>query len=87
MELFPLYGNVLVALAIVGGLATAVWFVMELYWVRSREQEEELPEITLPGHVHEVLSGIPGALWAFYAMMAIALILYVLLVVLGGATY
>jgi hypothetical protein len=55
--------------------------------VHSRKVEEELPEIELPAHLHEVFTGVPAALIIFYAFIAASLVVYVLYIWLGGITY
>jgi hypothetical protein len=73
--------------AIVLGLSIAGWWIMSLNWIRSREDEEELPEVSLPAHLHEVISGIPPALKVFYVFIAASLVFYLLFAWLGGVTY
>jgi hypothetical protein len=87
MELFPLYVNIIAVVAIVTGVALAAWWVVSLYSVRSRQEEADLQEIDLPGHIHETLSGVPSALIAFYVMIGVVMILYVLYILFGGITY
>lgn len=87
MELNPLLTNIIAVLAMITGLAIGAWFIIALYAVHSRRQEEELPEVSLPGHLHEVISGAPAALVIFYTFTVVVMILYVIYIWLGGLSY
>jgi hypothetical protein len=87
MELNPLLANIIAAVAIITGIALATWWVISLYLVHSRSQEEELPEIDLPGDLHETVTGFPTAVKIFIVLIAVSLILYVVYAWLGGITY
>lgn len=87
MELNPLYVNIIAVIAILTGLAVGIWWVIGLYFVHTRAQEDELPEVELPGMLHEVISGLPAAAVIFYIFTAITMIVYVLYIWLGGVTY
>ena len=88
MELVaPLFVNMIAIIAILGGIAIGGWYVMGLYSVHTRKEEKELPEVELPSHLHEVISGIPPVLMFFYAFIVISLIVYVLYIWLGGFNY
>ncbi len=88
MELVsPLLTNLLALTAIVGGLAFGIWFIIGLYWLHSREKEEELPEADLPGHLHEVFTGSPPVITIFIIFIGLSLIAYVLYIWLGGISY
>lgn len=87
MELFSLFVNLIAISAIIAGLAIGAWWVIGLYFVHSRKEEKELPEIELPAKLHEVFTGIPSVLILFYAFIALSLILYVLYIWLGGLVY
>jgi phage shock protein PspC (stress-responsive transcriptional regulator) len=79
--------NVMAAVSIVAGLAIGAWVVMALDWVHDREEERELPEKELPGHLHEVLAGVPPALTIFFAFIAIGIVAYIIYIAVGGITY
>lgn len=88
MELVArLFVNIMAVIAIAVGIAIGGWWVMGLYAVHSRKEEKELPEVELPSHLHEVISGIPPVMIFFYAFIAISLIVYVLYIWLGGFNY
>ena len=87
MELIPLFVNVLALVAMAFGLAIAAWFVVGLFWVHSRREEQELPEVELPGNVHEVFAAVPPVLVAFFLFIALSAVAYVLYIWLGGITY
>lgn len=88
MELVsPSFMTGIVIAAMVGGFAIGIWWIISLYGVHSRKSEKELPEVELPGHIHEVMSGIPVAVAIFYAFILVSLIVYVLYIWLGGLTY
>jgi hypothetical protein len=88
MELVsPALVNWLAVAAMVVGTAVAAWFALGLYGVRNRKEETELAEAELPGHSHEVMSGIPPVLVAFFIVMGASLLFYILFVWLGGITY
>jgi hypothetical protein len=69
------------------GLALAGWWAVSLHGVRSRKQEKELPDVELPGHLHEVVSGVSPALVIFYVFMFVFVVGYVLFIWLGGIGY
>ena len=87
MELNPLTSNLLAVAAMAAGLLLAGWWVIGLYAVHSRKQEKELPEVDLPGHLHEVIAGVPPVLIVFFTFIGISLIGYVLYIWLGGISY
>ena len=87
MELNPLLPNIIASAAIILGIALATWWVIGLYWVHTRRQEEELPEVDLPGDLHEVIPGVPVVMTIFYVFIALSLVLYVIYIWLGGMTY
>ena len=87
MELNPIYANIIAATAIISGLILVGWWVAALYWVRSRKEEKELPEVDLPAHLHEVSVGVPPALVMFYLFIALSLVGYVVYIWLSGVTY
>lgn len=87
MELSTTLMNLILTLAILLGLAIGGWYVIGLYWVHSRKEEKELPEVELPGHIHEVFTGVPPVLGIFYAFIAIFGVAYVVYIWLGGLSY
>lgn len=88
MELLsPYLVNLIAYIAIITGLVLGAWWIIAVYGVHGRKEESELPELNLPGHLHEVLSGIPPALVIFFAFVGISMIIYLLLVWLTGVTY
>jgi hypothetical protein len=87
MELNPLYPNIIAVVAMVAGLAVGAWWVISLYWLHSRKDEKELPEIELPGHIHEVFGSVPPAIVIFIVFIGISLISYVLYIWLAGVRY
>ena len=87
MELNPLLVNVLAYVAMAAGLALAGWWAVSLHGVRSRTQQEELPEAELPGHLHEVDLGVAPGLVIFYVFMFVFIVGYVLFIWLGGIGY
>lgn len=87
MELFTTLVNLIAWAAIAVGLLIGAWYVIGLYWVHGRREEGELPEISLPGHIHEVFTGIPAALVIFYIFIAISSISYVAYIWLRGISY
>lgn len=87
LELYPLFVNWIAIAAIISGLALAGWWVVGLYGVHTRKEEKEFPEVELPAHLHEVVSGIPPFLIVFYALTGVILIAYVLYIWLGGLNY
>lgn len=87
MELYSMFVNLIAIAAIVGGLVLGGWWVIALYFVHSRKEEKELPEIELPERIHEVFTGIPPALILFYAFIGLSMILYVLYIWLGRVLY
>ncbi|MBI2842322.1 MAG: hypothetical protein HYX78_02875 [Armatimonadetes bacterium] len=87
MELNPLLANIMAVVAIISGIIIAAWWVIGLYWVHSRKTEEELPEIDMPSHLHEVLTGTPPFLIIFYIFIGISLVAYVLYIWIGGLNY
>jgi len=88
MELVsPLLINLLAVVAILSGLALAAWWVVGLYWMHSRRQEEDLPKVELPDRLHEVFAGTPPVLVIFYIFTAISMGVYVLYIWLGGISY
>lgn len=74
-------------LATLAGIAVAVWWLIAVFRVHSREKENELKHIDVPDGISEVMTGIPLALWIFYAFIAIGMLGYVLGIWLSGATY
>lgn len=87
MELNPLLANLMAVVAAIAGAALAVWWVVGLYWYRSRAEEKEMPEIELPGNLHEVFVGVPAVVIVFLVFTAISLVAYVLYIWLGGISY
>jgi hypothetical protein len=87
MELNPLYPNIIAIAAMVAGLLVGGWWVVSLYWLHSRREEKELPEIELPGHIHEVFFGVPPAMIIFLVFIGVSLISYVLYIWLAGVRY
>jgi len=87
VELNHFFVNMIAVVAILVGLGLAGWWIIGLYGIHSRREEHELPEVDLPGHMHEVVSGVPPVLWLFYALMFATLVLYVLYIWLGGVSY
>jgi hypothetical protein len=83
----PLLMNILAITAMVSGLLIAAWYIVGLYWVFDRKVEEELPEVELPGHIHEVFTGTPPVLILFYVFMVIAMALYVTYIWAGGISF
>ncbi len=87
MELNPLFVNVIAVVAIVTGIAIALWWIIGLYFMHTRREEDELAEIDLPGDLHEVIPGVPAVMTTFYIFIALSLVLYVIYIWLGGITY
>lgn len=87
MDFFPLLANLLAVAAILGGLALGAWWIIGLYWVHSRKQEEELPEVELPERLREIFTGIPAVLVIFYIFIGVSMLGYVVYVWLGGIRY
>lgn len=87
MELNPLLVNIMAAVAIVFGLGLTAWWIVGLYWIHSRKEEKELPEVELPAHIHEVFTGVPPVLIIFYIITAVSLIGYVFYIWIGGLSY
>ncbi|MDO8588178.1 MAG: hypothetical protein Q7T82_14215 [Armatimonadota bacterium] len=87
MELNPIYVNIVATIAIAAGLILAGWWIAGLYWVHSRKEEKELPEVELPANLHEVFTGVPPVLVMFYLFITISAIAYVLYIWLSGVTY
>jgi hypothetical protein len=87
MELNPLYMNVIAITATVAGLLTGGWWVVSLYWLHSRKEEKELPEVELPGQVHEAFSRVPPAMIIFLVFIGVSLVAYVLYIWLAGVRY
>lgn len=88
MELVsPGFVNFIAVVAILTGIALGAWWVMGLYAVHRRTEEKELPEVELPGHIHEVISGIPPVLIAFYVFTALSLIVYVIYIWVARISY
>ena len=88
MELVsPIFVNTIAVLAMIGGVALAAWLIIAFYAVHSRKAEHELPEVELPGHIHEVAAGVPLAIILLIIFMAISMVSYVLYIWLGGITY
>ena len=87
MELNPLFANVLAWIVMIAALALIGWWVIGLYWVRHRGQENEPPEADLPGHQHETFAAVPAVLVIFYAFMFLSCVGYVVFVWLGGIRY
>ena len=79
--------NVIALIAIISGLLLAGWWVIGFYSVRSRKQEEELPEVELPGHLHEVFTGVPPVLIILFVFTGITMVAYVLSVWVFGVSY
>lgn len=87
MELYPLLTNIIAVVAMITGLAIGTWYIIGLYIVHTRKQEHELPEVDLPGDLHETISGIPPVLIIFYIFVGITMLMYVLYIWLGGISY
>jgi hypothetical protein len=87
VELYPLPFNLLAIAAIVSGIVIATWWIIGLYGVHTRKQEDELPEIELPAHLHEVISGIPPVLIIFYLFIGLSLVLYVIYIWVWRISY
>ena len=88
MELVsPWLTNAIAVIAIVTGLVGTAWWIIGLYGMHNRKEEKELPEIELPAHLHEVMSGVPLALVLFYIFTGITLIAYVVSVWIAGVSY
>ncbi|HEX3000559.1 MAG TPA: hypothetical protein VHR86_10040 [Armatimonadota bacterium] len=83
----PIYLNILVALAIITGLALGAWWIISLYSMHSRAAESRLKHVNLPADLEETIAGIPPALILFYLFTGIVMIAYVLYAWLGGVTY
>lgn len=88
MELLnPKFANLIAIAAIVLGLILAGWWVTALYGMRTRDEEDKLPQTAFPADIHEGSAGVPPALRAFYIFIALSLIGYVLYIWLGGISY
>lgn len=88
MELVsPLLVNLMAVVAIISGLSIAVYLIIGLYWMHTRDAENRLPRVDLPADLHEVLTGIPLVLTIFYIFTALSLVGYVLYIWKGGITY
>jgi len=87
MELSPVLVNTIAIIAMAAGLAAAAWWLIGLYWLHSRREEKELPEVELPSNLHEVFTGIPPVLIIFYSFIALSLLVYVAYISIGGITY
>ena len=88
MELVvPELVNIIAIIAMIAGLLFAGWWFVGLYGMRTRKSEQELPEVDLPAHLHEALTGVPPFLIIFYAFVAVCLVAYVLSVWAFGVTY
>lgn len=83
----PLLMNLLALAAIVSGVFVAAWFIIALHWIHSRKVEDEMPEVDLPGHLHEVLAGVPPAIVLFLIFVAVSMVLYVVYIWAGGISY
>ena len=79
--------NVIAWIAIVSGLLLAIWWLVGLYGVHTREQERRLPGIELPDRLHEKIAGIPPFLMIFFIFTGICLISYMLAAWLAGVSY
>lgn len=73
--------------AIIAGIAMTAWWVIGLYWIHSREVEEELPKVGFVQGIQEVLTGAPLALMIFFAFMFLSMVGYVLYIWQGGISY
>ncbi len=79
--------NLIAYIAISAGILLALWWIVGLYAVHSRKKEHELPHVDLPGHLHEIETGIPPVLIIFFILFAIAMVSYVLCVWAFGVSY
>jgi hypothetical protein len=87
MELFPTLSNMIAWLAAALGLALAIWWIVGLYSVRPRKLGEEPRESDLPAHKHEFENAVPPVLTIFYLFVVITMVVYVIYIAVGGATY
>jgi len=79
--------TIIALIAIVAGLLLGVYWLMGLYAVHSRKQEDELPEVELPSHLHEIFTGLPIFVTLFCIGIAVCMIAYVLSVWAFGVSY
>ncbi len=88
MELVsPSLVSIIAFLAISAGLLLTAWWIAALYAAHDRKEEKEMPEIELPGHLHEKHTGVPAALVAYFIFSAVAMAAYVIAVWVGGVSY
>jgi hypothetical protein len=87
MELERLLTNLVAVASIILGLGVGIWLLMSLFWIHSKRQEHELPEVDLPANIHEVFTGVPPALVVFYIFIMVTGIGYVAYIWLRGISY
>lgn len=88
MELInPQFDNLIAIIAISIGLVISIWFVIGLYGMRARNDEDNQPVEGLHNGKHESGTGVPVALKIFYIFIALSLVLYVLYIKIGGISY
>lgn len=88
MELVvPALVNLIAGIAIVTGFAFLIWWIIGLYAVHDRKAEHELPEMELPGHIHEVFAGVPPVLVIFYIFIGVWMIGYFFYIWLSGVIF
>lgn len=88
MELVaPGLTNIIAWLAMLVGVVFAGWWAVGLLRIRSREEEQEGPEIEAPAGLREKLNGVPPVLVIFIVFVAVAMVGYILAVWLAGVSY
>lgn len=78
---------IIALIAIVGGILFAGYWLMGLYAIHSRKVEQELPEVELPSHLHEVFTGLPWFIVLFIVGIGICMVAYVISVWAYGVSY
>lgn len=87
MELFAVIPNVIVYVTMFASLIFAIWWLISLYRIHTREAESKLPRIDLPADLKEIETGIPLSLVLFFAFIGVSMVSYILYAWLGGVTY
>jgi hypothetical protein len=83
----PAYFNIVATIAMIGGLALAVWWILAMYSMRTREEEDVAERTDLPDGLAESSARVPPALKLFFLMVAVTMIAYVVYDWLGGVSY
>ena len=79
--------NIIAVLGIIIGLVFAGWWTVGLFSIRTREQEQEGPEIDAPDGLREKLNGVPPVLTIFIIFTAVTMVSYILAIWLTGVSY